>query len=159
MTPERFQEMKDDASRGTLARADIAELLNEFGKLRLQAKELTISDMVQRSFEGAKAKGFHDVESMKDQIRAYSLPARLCLIHSEVSEALESYRKDPSHLQPFWIDEEKGGKPEGILSELADVVIRVGDLCGVEGWDLASAITEKLAFNLTREHLHGGKRL
>jgi hypothetical protein len=48
-------------------------------------------------------------------------------------------------------------KPEGILSELADVVIRTGDLTGSEQADLVDMIDLKLAYNATRGRLHGGK--
>ncbi len=50
-------------------------------------------------------------------------------------------------------------KPEGIPSELADVVIRVFDMCGYYGIDLEAAIKEKMAYNKTRPFKHGGKKL
>jgi NTP pyrophosphatase (non-canonical NTP hydrolase) len=46
----------------------------------------------------------------------------------------------------------------GFPSELADIVIRVADLAGALGIDLAEAIRIKLAFNRTRTHRHGGKK-
>ena len=49
-------------------------------------------------------------------------------------------------------------KPEGFPTELADVVIRVGDLAGRLGIDLAAVIGEKMAYNITRPYRHGGKR-
>ncbi len=52
-----------------------------------------------------------------------------------------------------------GAKPEGIPSELADVVIRVAHFCGANGIDLAAAVREKVAFNKTRPFKHGGKKL
>lgn len=51
----------------------------------------------------------------------------------------------------------KPHKPEGVPSELADVVIRVLDFCYTEGIDLQSIIEEKLAYNATRARLHGKK--
>lgn len=50
------------------------------------------------------------------------------------------------------------GKPEGFVVELADVVIRIADLCGALGLDLAEAIEIKHAYNATRAYRHGGKR-
>jgi hypothetical protein len=49
-------------------------------------------------------------------------------------------------------------KPEGIPSELADIVIRVGDATAEYGIDLAQEILLKQAYNSTRPHKHGGKR-
>ena len=49
-------------------------------------------------------------------------------------------------------------KPEGELSEMADVVIRVMDYCGRKGWDLERAIASKVEFNKTRPARHGGKK-
>lgn len=73
----------------------------------------------------------------------HNVPEKLALIHSEVSEALEGYRKNllDDHLQHRKMFE----------VELADVVIRVFDLAGAEGLDLGGAIEEKLEYNQKRE--------
>jgi NTP pyrophosphatase (non-canonical NTP hydrolase) len=82
------------------------------------------------------------------------VPERLCLIHSEVSEALEAYRDGDNDLRFT-----EGGKPEGIPSELADIVIRVADMAAYLGIDLDAAIKAKMAYNATRPHKHGRKVL
>lgn len=73
----------------------------------------------------------------------HNVPEKLALIHSEVSEALEGYRKNllDDHLQHRKMFE----------VELADVIIRVFDLAGAEGLDLGGAIEEKLEYNKKRE--------
>jgi NTP pyrophosphatase (non-canonical NTP hydrolase) len=50
-------------------------------------------------------------------------------------------------------------KPEGVPSELADVVIRALDFAETWGIDLESIIAEKVEYNATRGHRHGGKAL
>ena len=70
------------------------------------------------------------------------VPAKLCLIHSEVSEAIEGYRKN-------LMDDKLPHRPM-IEVELADAVIRIGDLCGALGLDLGGAIEEKMAYNAIR---------
>jgi hypothetical protein len=52
-------------------------------------------------------------------------------------------------------------KPEGVLSELADVVIRIWSLTGETNLaaELAEAIIEKLNYNATRAQRHGGKAI
>jgi NTP pyrophosphatase (non-canonical NTP hydrolase) len=71
-----------------------------------------------------------------------NVPEMLCLIHSEVSEAMEGYRKSlPDDKLPY---------RSMFEVELADVLIRIFDLAGAHGLDLAGAVAEKTAFNLNR---------
>ena len=67
---------------------------------------------------------------------------KLCLIHSEVSEAMEGHRKG-------LMDDKLPHRPM-LEVELADAVIRIADLCGAMGYDLGGAIAEKCAFNAVR---------
>lgn len=77
---------------------------------------------------------------------------RIALIHSELSELLECYRRDTKdHIAP-------SGKPEGPASEAADVFLRLADFCQEYGIDLDAAVEQKHAFNLTRPLMHGGKK-
>lgn len=67
---------------------------------------------------------------------------KLCLTHSEVSEAMEGHRKG-------LMDDKLPHR--GMLEvELADAVIRIADLAGALGLDLGGAIAEKVAFNAQR---------
>jgi len=80
--------------------------------------------------------------------------ADISLLHSEVSEAYEAYRDNEELL---WF--QPSGKPEGIASELADVLIRLLDTCGRLGIDLEDVVDKKLAYNVTRGYRHGNKRV
>lgn len=68
---------------------------------------------------------------------------KLCLIHSEISEAMEGYRKG--------LMDDKLPHRRMIEVELADAVIRIADLAGAMGLDLGGAIEEKMFFNATRD--------
>lgn len=67
---------------------------------------------------------------------------KLCLVHSEVSEAMEGHRKG-------LMDYKLTHRPMAEV-ELADAVIRIADLAGAMGYDLGGAIAQKLAFNAIR---------
>lgn len=49
-------------------------------------------------------------------------------------------------------------KPEGIPSELADIIIRVFDAAVEYNIDIEGAVIDKMIFNLSRPFKHGGKR-
>jgi len=65
---------------------------------------------------------------------------KLCLVHSEVSEAAEAYR-DNNKIQ--------------FQEEIADTIIRLMDICGTLDIDIETEIENKMAKNEKRPFQHG----
>lgn len=72
----------------------------------------------------------------------YVVATKIALIHSEISEALEGYRSDKM--------DDKLPHRKMIEVELADAIIRIGDLAQALGLDVAGAIQEKFGVNAVR---------
>lgn len=70
------------------------------------------------------------------------VPEKLCLVHSEISEAMEGHRKD--------LMDDKLPHRKMVEVELADAMIRILDLSGALDLDVAGALAEKFEFNRTR---------
>ena len=70
------------------------------------------------------------------------VPEKLLLIHSEISEACEGYRK-------MKMDDHLPDR-QSIEVELADAMIRIADLAGFLDLDLGMAVLEKLRYNQIR---------
>ncbi len=107
-----------------------------------------------------KNKGFYEGEK--------NIGEMLCLIHSEVSEALEAdrkgrYTKTNIEMVNAYVNDEdfvhhfKNQVKDTFEDELADVMIRVMDLAAFKGINLEEHIKAKMKYNHTREYKHGKK--
>jgi hypothetical protein len=79
------------------------------------------------------SKGYPKIQPVKN------VGELLCLVHSEVSEAMEGHRK--------LLMDDKLPHRTMLEVELADAVIRIFDIAGGLGLDVAGAIVEKLEYN------------
>ena len=111
-----------------------------------------INDLAKQIHENNKAKGFFDSKK--------NIGEMLCLIHSEVSEALEADRKNSycfssinmNLLNGLVNDETFKSYYESFIKgtfeeEMADIFIRVLDLCAYKGIDLESHVKAKMRYN------------
>lgn len=118
-----------------------------------------LNELATKIFNNAKSKGFHETE--------HNIGQMLCLIHSEVSEALEAHREDKyADLKTFEKLSDFNRPSHDLFSfesnikntfedELADVIIRVLDLCAYKNIDIEKHIALKMEYNSRREHKHG----
>lgn len=122
-----------------ITRADLAARDAEIAGMR----STVISDLGREIIAINTANGWN-VMQPEQWADTYKVPGVLALIHSEVSEALEAFRKDDK---------------ANFIEELADVLIRVLDCSEGLGMDIEAAIRAKLEKNKGRGFRHGGKRV
>lgn len=111
---------------------------------------MRLNELRETSYEIAKSKGWHDPE-----FDTATFADRMALVISELAEALEEHRRGNSPTRIYFKSKESegsvvlartpldyaaaGNKPEGVIIELADAMIRIGDCAGKHEIDLEHA--------------------
>lgn len=102
-------------------------------------------------------------EQVPERYTEYIFAAYIALAHSELTEALEAFRDKiwSNTREPVTFDEgpSSPAKPIGVGPELADVIIRVLDMCDIWKIDINHEIQRVLQYGWTRPYKHGGRDL
>lgn len=108
-----------------------------------------LNDLATLCYDIAEANGWHDTPREFGTV--------LMLVVTEVAEAMEAWRNgdDDSVVSKEFITDD--GKPEGVPSEMADILIRVLHICAIYGIDIREAMKQKMAYNAGRSYRHGNK--
>lgn len=104
---------------------------------------IAFNEQARRAYDISSAHGF--TESWDN------FGEKIALMHAELSEALEGYRKNitvSDHIPEFTPVEE----------EFADAIIRMMSFSAANNLRLAEAIVAKQDFNNSRPYKHGGKK-
>lgn len=127
---------------------------------------MNINEFAKEIHENAVKHGWWEEEKTFGEI--------IALCHAELSEALEEYRnkdilKNTINIQGLPMLYYSGDgyiatketmcckKPEGIVIEMIDCVIRIFDYLAKEHIDIESLLLMKHEYNKTRPYKHGGK--
>lgn len=89
-------------------------------------------------------------QALRDHVITHTM-----LAVGELSEAVEELRNGHEPDEIYF--NEGSNKPEGFPVEIADAVIRLFNLAEMVRFYLEDVIEDKLEYNATRGHMHGGK--
>lgn len=142
--PNDWFAMVDSDGEEVSARKRSLELLPEepvipdsHGNLNALASEITKNNVAKGFYQPGVERNFGET---------------IALITSELSEALE-HSRDGRAPGEVWYDEK--GKIDGVGVEIADAIIRCLGWAGENDIDIDRLVAEKMAYNATREFLHG----
>ena len=113
-----------------------------------QARE-SLAELIDEAYDNSTEHGFTKIYDdlmdavpveLRRDMRRTTLLAKLALITSEVGEAVSALQH---------------GDDPGFAEEVADIVIRVLDLCGYAHINLGCIMPSKMQINRKRPYLHG----
>ena len=112
--------------------------------MKFKGDNMEINNLIASAFFNANEKGFWrdlvcNLENANTQDEINAIGNRLMMIVGEVAEAQEGLRH---------------GNKDNFKEELADVMIRLADLCGGLEIDLEYEIKKKMEINSKRPYLH-----
>lgn len=143
MTPDEMKNYGRSSRYGT----------TEHGEhLRAEIENLGYAELAGLSMAGLRAlqvlswrineeTGWHHDPETGEKIEM-DVPRSIALCHSELSEALEAFRKS--------LPDDKLPDHPGIEVELCDLIIRTADLAHSLGFDLGATTIEKMGVNRSR---------
>jgi NTP pyrophosphatase (non-canonical NTP hydrolase) len=133
---------------------------------------MKLNQLRDKIHENAVNKGFYDDESgwlarcATTALKHAFFAQKIALIHSELSEAIEADRNnhlsDIKEFDKYELENDIEFKEcfddnikNTVEDEIADVIIRVLDLCGHLSINIEKHIELKMRYNELREHKHG----
>lgn len=106
-----------------------------------------LDNLVHVAHENSRTHGFWDPGE-----GSATFVERIALVISECAEVIEEVRENRPVTE---IRVREDGKPLGIPTELADILIRVLDIAGGYGIEIGDAVAMKMRYNAGRPHKHG----
>lgn len=133
---------------------DMSDLMDDNGVLTnagVEVIENGLRALVYAAHRQAEAAGWNENRN--------TVLEELALITSEAAEGMEEARDGCPGVDGLYYDNETQ-KPEGIASELGDVIIRAAHMSTNPQFgkiDVVEGTLAKLLYNPTRAHRHGGR--